>query len=160
MFNKSNALRSARGNMALVMVFSIVNVGLLIFDIGASFPFSIFSPFLMGYWSYLSLLEGDTFGVILYLAIFVLVMGTFLISWIFSKTKPKIMIIGFLVYLLDTAFMIWFFQSVGENNWMLDSLFHAWVLASMGFSLYVSFTTPKVVENPFDQNFGNDNERL
>ncbi len=119
MFNKSNALRSARGNMALVMVFSIVNIGLLIFNIGASFPFSIFSPFLMGYWSYLSLLEGDTFGVILYLAIFILVMGTFLISWIFSKTKPKIMIIGFLVYLLDTAFMIWFFQSVGENNWML-----------------------------------------
>jgi len=146
--------------MAFVMVFTIVNIALLIFDIGASFPFSIFSPILVGYWSYLSLLEGDTFGLILYLAIFVLIMGTFLISWIFSSKRPKLMLIGLIVYLLDTAFMIWFYLSVGENSWILDALFHLWVIASMGFSLFVSFTTPKPIVDPLNQDFGNNDERL
>jgi hypothetical protein len=160
MFNKSNALRSARGNMAFVMVFTIVNLVLLFLNISASFPFSIFSPVLTGYWSYLSLMEGDTFGVILYLAIFVLVMGTFLLSWFFSQKKPKLMLIGFVLYLLDTAFMIWFLLFVGDNSWILDSLFHLWVLVSMGFSLFVSFTTPKPIVDPLNQDFGHNDERL
>lgn len=160
MFNKSNALKSARGNMAFVMVFTVVNIALLILDIGVNFPFSLFSPFLTGIWAFLSFTEGDTFGIILYLAVFVLTMGSFLISWLLSLNKPKALILGFVIYLADTAFMIWFYLSLGDNTWMLDALFHLWVLISMGFAIYVSFTTPKAEVNPFGQDNPDNYERL
>lgn len=160
MFNKQTALRSARGNMALAMIFTIVNVVLYFLNINALFPFSLFSPFLMGIWGVLSLLEGDTFGFILYFAIVILVMGAFLASWLLSKAKPKLMLIGLLVFLGDTGFMVWFYTMIGDNGWILDGLFHLWVIVSMGYSIYVSFTTKPTAPEPTVEDLLNDYERV
>lgn len=160
MFNKQTALRTARGNMALAMIFTIVNIVLYFLNIGASFPFSLFSPFLTGAWSVMSLMEGDTFGLILYAAIFILVMGAFLASWLLSKAKPKLMLIGLLVYLGDTGFMIWFYSMLGDNGWILDGLFHLWIIVSMGYAIYISFTSKPQVAEPTVEDLLKDYERV
>lgn len=160
MFNKQTALRTARGNMALAMIFTIVNVVLYFLNINALFPFSLFSPFLMGIWGIMSLLEGDTFGLILYFAIVILVMGAYLASWLLSKAKPKLMLIGLLVFLGDTGFMVWFYTMIGDNGWILDGLFHLWIIVSMGYAIYVSFTTKPTAPEPTVEDLLNDYERV
>lgn len=141
MFKPENALRSAKGNMLLVMVFTLVNLVMFFLNVNASFPFSLFSPFVMGIWAYVAFAQNFISDMILYLSIFVLVFGAFLASYLLALSKPKILILGLVVYLLDTAYLFYFYLGIGDNSWILDAVFHLWVILSLANAIYVSFKT-------------------
>lgn len=143
MFKKQSAFQSAKANMALVMIFTLVNYVLYLLKIKIVFPFSIFTPLLLGVWVTESIQLGYTSGMAIYIFILVFVFGGFFGSYIALGKKPKLMILGLVIYILDTVFMIFYYSFFGGLEWAIDALFHVWVIASMTYAIVNINKTPK-----------------
>lgn len=146
MFKKQNAFQSAKANMALVMIFTLVNYVFFLLDMSLTFPFSMFTPLLLGAWATTSIQLGYTIEAIIYISIIVIVFGGFLGSYLGLAKKPKLMILGLVIYILDTIAMIFIYTSFGGFEWVIDALFHVWVIASMTYAIVNMFKTPKGLE--------------
>ena len=155
MFKKQNAFQSAKANMALVMIFTLINYVLFLLNMSLLFPFSMFTPLLLGGWATASIQLGYMTGAIIYIIIIVLVFGGFLGSYLALAKKPKLMILGLVIYILDTIAMIYIYTSFGGFEWVIDALFHVWVIASMTYAIVNMYKTPKglevVEDKPFEQ---------
>ncbi|KAF0226086.1 MAG: hypothetical protein FD133_269 [Erysipelotrichaceae bacterium] len=155
MFKKQSALQSAKANMALVMIFTLINYVLFLLDMSILFPFSMFTPLLLGSWATQSIQSGYIVEAIIYISIVVLVFGGFLGSYLALAKKPKLMILGLIIYILDTTAMIFIYTSFGGFEWVIDAIFHVWVIASMAYAIVNMFKTPKGLEvgedKPFEQ---------
>ncbi len=143
MFKKQSALQSAKANMALVMIFTLVNYVLFLLKMSISFPFSMFTPLLLGAWATSSIQLGYMLEAIIYISILVLIFGGFLGSYLALAKKPKMMILGLVIYILDTIAMIYVYTSFGGLEWIIDAIFHVWVIASMTFAIVNLYKTPK-----------------
>ncbi len=139
MFKPENALRSAKANMLLVLVFTLVNLVLFFLSLDIDFPFSLFTPYAMAIWAYQAYLQNFTSDMILYIAFFILVFGGFLASYLLALTRPRMMIVGLIIYLLDTAYLFYVYLGIGYSAWVIDAAFHLWVIISMAYAVYVSF---------------------
>ena len=161
MFRVDNAIRYAKSNMIFVMVFTLVNLALFFFNLNVSFPFSMFSPMYTGLWAYSYFLNGYTAQALVYVCLFILIMGSFLAIYLLTINRPKLLLVALILYVLDTAFMIYFYLDLGDFSWVIDALFHAWVIFSLAFGAYAAFKAkPK---NDYDQTVQeilNNNERV
>ena len=139
---------SGRHNLLLVVVFTVVNLVLLLTNSGSYFLFSAYIPYFLGDLGmdlcgkypaeYYEMYHGDVESIEFYdtsllavlVAIAAVITGLYLLCWFLAK-KPRV---GFLVFALvlfaiDTAFMLMIF---GINfEMILDIVFHAWVIISL-----------------------------
>ena len=135
---------SARANLLLVVVFTAVNLALLIFESGTYFLFSAYIPYLLtgtgmvlcGMYDlevYGEELEGIEFfdPAVFYilLAISLVILALYLISWIFSKKQGGWLIFALVFFGLDTLGMLLLGGFSMES--IVDVLFHAWVIFSL-----------------------------
>ena len=135
---------SARANLLLVVVFTAVNLALLIFESGTYFLFSAYIPYLLtgtgmvlcGMYDlevYGEELEGiqffDSSVFYILLAISLVMLALYLISWIFSKKQGGWLIFALVFFGLDTLGMLWLGGFSMDS--IVDVLFHAWVIFSL-----------------------------
>lgn len=146
--NKYNA---ARANLIAAIAFTVINIILLFIDGSPYFLFSIFVPYfiaLMGMmitgklpeeayseeWTAIEFLDSSVLVVMLVIAIVIL--GLYLLSWIFSK-KNRIgwLIFALVLFCIDTLLML-FLQGITQS--IIDVIFHIWVIVSLasGISAY------------------------
>ena len=147
-----NKFNGARVNLLLVVLFSAINLVMLVLNSGSYFLFSASVPYIIGTMAMLlcgkfpaeyyersmdeyAFYGNGVFAVLI--AIAVSIIALYLICWIFSK-KPRV---GFLVFALvlfaiDTAAL--FYNYGFDANMILDYVFHAWVIISLisGISAY------------------------
>ena len=151
-----NKFNGARANLLLVVLFSAINLVMLVLNSDSYFLFSASVPYFIGdiamdiCGKYPTEYYEQVYGVVpaaeeLYgngvfavlIAIAVSIIALYLICWFFSK-KPRV---GFLVFALvlfaiDTVALI---GLAGISvDWILDYVFHAWVIISLisGISAY------------------------
>lgn len=133
--------RTARMNIFIMMIFTLVNMVLILFGNETYFLFSASIPY------YLVTLgvvncgrlsdefytkagwEGEFYPVS-FLAILVIIavaiLAVYLLCWIFSKKKPAWMISALVLFCVDTLGMFYLY---GFNMSMIvDIIFHVWVL--------------------------------
>lgn len=125
--------------MLLVLVFTLVNIVLFFLSLDIDFPFSLFTPYVMAIWAYQAYLQNFTSDMVLYVCFFVLVLGGFLASYLLALTRPRMMIVGLIIYLLDTAYLFYVYLGIGYSAWVIDAAFHLWVILSLAYAVYVSF---------------------
>lgn len=150
MFKRQTTFQAAKNNMGLVMLFTVINLVLTFWGTGLSFPFSLFSPWLLGLWTGLSLTQGFVGEAIIYASLGILVFGLFLGSYLALKKKPKLMIIGLVVYFLDTMIMTYIFMGVDMVEMFINVLFHLWVIYSLGSAVLLMYKKP-TIENPMKE---------
>lgn len=133
---------SARSNLLLVVLFTVINVLLPVTQSNTYFLFSAFIPFiLMDYGMFYCgmypdevyggvpelyvLFDGSVFAVVA--VICALIVAVYLLCWIFSK-KHKIgwLIAALVFFALDTVGMFLFYGV--SLDAILDIIFHVWVL--------------------------------
>lgn len=136
---------AARSTLLSVLLFTAVNIVLLVTNANSYFLFSAFIPYaIMDYAMYFcgkypaEFYEGDIseyyfldnsflVGALVVVAI---ILGLYLLSWLLSK-KPRVgwLIFGLVFFALDTVLML---LMGGEAfHTVLDFIFHAWVLISL-----------------------------
>ena len=138
--NKYNA---SRANLIFAIAFTLINIALLFVD-GTYFLFSIYVPYfiaLMGMmltgklpdefytedWAGTEFLDSSALVVMLVIA--AVILGLYLLSWIFSK-KNKVgwLIFALILFSIDTIAML-FLQGIAES--IIDIVFHIWVIVSL-----------------------------
>lgn len=139
----------ARNNLLLVVLFTVVNVVLLVTNSNTYFLFSASIPYILAnfgmafggfypeeYYEGLGELQflGAPFLTVA-LVIAALIVVLYLLSWIFSK-KGRVgwLIFALVFFALDTAVMLLFTEISSEI--IVDIVFHAWVLFSLGSGIY------------------------
>lgn len=157
----TNKYMSARHNLLLVVVFTLINIVLLVTNSNSYFLFSASIPYLIVdlgmaycgkypaeyYGGDLEGLEffGDTFFAVT-LVIAAVCLLVYLLSWILSK-KPRVgwMIFALVCFVLDTAAMLLCWGI--STDMILDVVFHGWVIVSLIGGISAYFKLKKLPED-------------
>lgn len=140
---------NSRSNLLLVVVFTVVNLVLLITNSDTYFLFSAYIPYMLvtlgmmfcgmfpeDYYgeefSGMEFLDTSVFAVFLGLAL--IIVALYLISWIFSK-KNRVgwLIVSLVIFSVDTLAM---FALMGfELESIIDIVFHVWIIISLSLGI-------------------------
>ena len=160
-----NKYMRARHNLLLIVIFTLINIVLLLSKSNTYFLFSATIPY---YLADLGMLLCGKYpeeyyadmGEVVFLnnnfMVFVLVIAAvillmYLLSWIFSK-KPRVgwMIFALVFFLLDTLTMLWVMGISADM--IIDIVFHIWVLVSLTIGIVSYFKFKKLpIEDPVEQ---------
>ena len=151
--------QGARHNLLLVVIFSLVNIFLLVTNSNTYFLFSATIPYflvdmgmlLCGKYPEEYYLEfggidpvSDTFFIVMLVAAAVIIL-LYLLSWIFSK-KPRVgwMIFALVFFVLDTVGMLCLTGITSDM--IVDVVFHGWVIISLIGGVAAYFKAKKLPE--------------
>ena len=155
MFNLDKALRSAKSSMTIAMILTLLNLVILflayleVFAIDLSFPFSVFSIPVNALWSYIYLTEGYFQLGFFHMAMLVLMLGCFVGPLLLIEQNPKLLIVAALAYVADTVYMIYFYETIAlSSDWIVDLIFHGWVLFTIVLGIIAAFKAPKAESDP------------
>ena len=162
-----NTAKNTRHNILLVLVFTVINVLLLVSGANSYFLFSAYVPYALAdygmffggmypteyygeYLSEVSFLGTGFFAVMISLAVAVLVL--YLVCWILAKKKPKTWLtVALVLFGIDTVVLLWWLGFSADL--LLDYVFHVWVIVSLvkGLSALKKLKElPEEVEAPMD----------
>ncbi|MBQ8910705.1 MAG: hypothetical protein IJY91_06685 [Oscillospiraceae bacterium] len=147
----------ARTNLLLVIIFTLINIVLLVINSGTYFLFSSFIPWMMvddgmyscGLYPAEVYESGMAFLDTSYMVFCGIVAGMilvlYLLSWILSK-KPRVgwMIFALVVFVIDTAALL--LMVVNIADWIIDIAFHGWVIFSLINGIISYFKLKKLPE--------------
>ena len=154
----------ARHNLLLIVVFTFINIILLVTNSNTYFLFSATIPyyladlgmFLCGkypedyYWGLegMELLDNSFLVVMLVIAAVIILL--YLLSWIFCK-KPRVgwMIFALVFFALDTLGMLWLTGI--SSDAIIDVVFHAWVIISLISGIISYFKLKKLPDEPMKE---------
>lgn len=155
---------NARSNLIWVLVFTVINIILLITNSNTYFLFSAFVPYILtdlgmtlcgmyppeyyeGELAGMEFFGKEVFTVLLSIAVAILVL--YLLCWIFSKKNRRgWMIFAAVLFALDTVLMLLLNGIVLDMA--LDYLFHGWVLGSLFMGITAAGKLKKLPEDDAD----------
>lgn len=116
---------NSRKNLILVVVFTVVNLALLLFKSNTMFLFSATVPYFVAAVGVAAesspiMIIAMTFAVICIVAYFV--------CWLLSKKHYAWLIVALIMFTADTAFMALLYILMKDFTGIADVIFHAWVL--------------------------------
>lgn len=158
-----NKYITARANLLIVLIFTAINIVLLITKSNTYFLFSASIPYMLvdtgmflcgmypkelytGEFANMEFLPKPVFTVMLIIAIFVLAL--YFVAWLLSKKRK----VGFLIFALvlfsiDTVGMFLYFGI--SFSMILDILFHGWIIAILAVGISAHYKLKDLPEQEF-----------
>lgn len=154
---------SARHNILLIVVFTAINIFLLVTNSNTYFLFSAYIPYILvdfgmlfcgmypsefytGEFGGMEFLDKSFFAITLGVAVVILVL--YLLSWILSK-KDRVgwMIFALVFFSIDTVLMFLLNGIAMES--IIDVVFHGWVIYSLASGVHAYYKGKKIpLEEP------------
>ena len=148
----------SRHNILLVVLFSLINIILLVADGSTYFLFSAYVPYLFADLGMLftgsypsEVYTGDLAGMeflpksffVVMLVIVMIILVLYLLCWIFSK-KQRVgwMITALVFFVIDTAAML-LLNGISADG-IIDIVFHGWVVVSLIMGIAAHFKLKKL----------------
>ena len=138
------AYKNSRGNLLLIVIFTLINALLAYFG---SFSYFLFSAYL----PYLSVMLGfaltghietelpvtiDGKYLVWFIGFAVLVLGLYLLFFLFSKKHYGWLIPALVFFVIDTVFLVRdSFNGSFDFSVVMDLFFHAWVILSLALGI-------------------------
>ena len=165
---QSTRYNGSRINLLLVVLFTVINMILLVsgsnsyYLFSASIPYTItdLARYLCGLYPPEAYAEAGIYApqfsdislFYIALAISIVVIGLYLLSFFLSK-KQKVgwLIFALVFFVLDTAWLILYIGDI--LSILMDLLFHVWVIFSLSMGIYAYFKLrklPKEMDHPMD----------
>jgi hypothetical protein len=117
--------KTARGNLLLAIIFTVLNIVLYFVGSGSMLLFSISVPYFVVVFG--SLFE-FSFMMTAGCLIAVIVLAVYLLCWIFSKEHYGWMIAALVLFCVDILVMAGLYLLFGEVSGIVDVAFHCWIL--------------------------------
>lgn len=117
--------KSARMNLLLTIILTVVNVVMLLTGSENMLLFSISVPFYAVVFGYV--MEGTTM-LVTGIVIAAVMLTVYLLCWVFSKKHAGWLIAALVLFIIDTVVMGLMYLGLGEASGIMDILIHAWVL--------------------------------
>ncbi len=129
-------VKTGRGGLLMVLIFTVVNVAFLLLDMNTYFLFSaavpyyltvlglIFDSSLFGEWGSIDVFTLTALGISL------VILGAFFLCWLLSKKRLGWLIAALVLFVVDTICLAGFTWLLMENPLenLVDFLFHFWVI--------------------------------
>ena len=116
---------TARGNLLLMLAFTVVNIVLLVMGSDSMFLFSASVPYNA---MIFGIIDETGFLMIPAIVITVVTLAAYLLCWIFSKKHFGWMIAALVLFALDIVAMVGLWVLAPELFDVVDLLIHGWVL--------------------------------
>lgn len=122
----------SRGNLLLIIIFTLINIALLFTSSNTMFLFSITIPYYSAVFAYILELTGFYIvsGVVLLL---------YLACWFFSKKHYGWFIPALILFILDIVYLGYVTVDMGEGSNIIDILVHIWVLYYLASGIYFGY---------------------
>ncbi len=158
MFGNSNQIKRnqynvARVNVLSVVLFTLINVVLCLLGMDSYFLFSAIVPYFIAsigalwgglyppeYYADLEMTEADflsTGFVVACAVVAIVIIALYFVCWLLSKKHVAFMIAALALFAIDTILMPVLFGI--SLDWILDYVFHAWVLVSLVIGIVYHF---------------------
>lgn len=140
-----NTVKSARNNLLLILVFTLINIYLLVTSRNTYFLFSAYVPYILVdymmffgglypeeyYGEYINSIElWDKRALVLVAALAAVSVLLYVLCWFFSKKNPKgWLMFAMVLFAVDTVLMVWIAGISAPL--IMDYVFHAWVMISL-----------------------------
>lgn len=151
----ADKFNSARGNLMIVVVFTVINLVLLMLDTDTQFLFSASFPSLA---FALGDVLADELGMsILRTGALLLAIGNiglYFICWLFSKKRRGFMIFALILFILDCLIlgvMCLALYTDFDYSVLIDVVFHGWVLISLISGVAASAKLSQMERQPAPQ---------
>jgi hypothetical protein len=152
---------SARANLLLVIIFTAINMILLVANAGSYFLFSASVPYLLTLFGlllcgmlpaeYYAELEGfvplDKSVFIIALALAILILGLYLLCWFLSK-KNKVgwLIFALVLFSIDTLALFNYYGFAADS--FFDIAFHIWIIVILALGIDAHYKLKKMPDEP------------
>ena len=153
---------NSRHNLLIVLIFTAVNILLLVTNSNSYFLFSAYIPYLavdLGMYlcgKYPAEIYGEDYlfaeflpngFLIVMIVIAVAILALYLLSWLFTKKGNKgWMVFALVLFGVDTAAML-LFDGI-STDMIIDILFHGWVVYSLATGVSAASKLKKLPEEP------------
>ena len=124
---------SSRSSLLIVLIFTVVNLAMLLLDSGTYFLFSASVPYYLTAFGIGMDIGLGASGIgtftIIGLAISAVILAWYLLCWLLSKKRSGWMVAALVTFLLDTAALVALclaMDALAES--VMDLVFHAWVI--------------------------------
>ena len=143
-------IAGGRYSLLLILIFTVVNLVLLLVDSDRYFLFSAsgpyyFTAFGIGMDSALS--GGIGTFTITALVISLLILAVYLLCWILSKKRTGWLTAALVLFCVDTVGLL-FLSYIFETSNLLDFLLHAWAIYSLANGVYCAGKLKKSAPRP------------
>ena len=142
------AVKSARVTLISVLVFTLINIVLVVCKSSVYFLFSAYIPYMMSVLGmiYCGFYPAEFYGeeemeqlfdkpmLAVFLIIAAAILGQYLLSWFLSKKHGGWLIFALVVFSVDTLAM--FLLSDLQLDSILDIVFHGWVIFSLSRGIW------------------------
>ena len=128
-----NKMKSARHSLLLVLIFTVVNLVLLLADGNTYFLFSASVPYyLTAFGMGMDAEMGISVFTTTALVISAVILAAYLLCWIFSKKRVGWYVVALVLFILDTVLLVRLalsFDALADS--IMDLVFHAWVVLEL-----------------------------
>lgn len=158
--------KGSRNNILLVVVFTLVNSVLLITGSESYFLFSAAVPYYLTLYGMIytgrmpaeyyadveDFVPFDNSFFIITVAIAVIVIGLYALSWHLSKKRHGWLVFALVIFVIDTLAMFYF--AGFSSDMIIDIVFHAWVIISLASGISAALKLKKLPEEvpPVNEN--------
>lgn len=150
---QENLFKGGRSNLLLVLIFTVVNLVMVLMGSDSYWLFSAIIPY------YLTLFgivwDGAVIGTLTITALVIsaVILGAYLACWILSKKRTGWLVAALVLFVLDTLAMLGLMLLLGFGimDMLFDVIFHAWVIFSLVRGCLAAKKLkemPETVENP------------
>lgn len=132
-----NKLSSARHSLLLVVIFTVINLILLLCDGQTYFLFSASVPYYLTLFGMLmDAGAGGSVFTVTALVIAAACLAAYLLCWLLSKKRIGWYVVAMVLFILDTVMLLWMSVSLDilTDN-VIDLLIHGWVLVELAQAL-------------------------
>ena len=150
---QENLYRGSRYNLLVVLIFTVINLVMLLVGSGSYFLFSASIPYYLTVFGYM--FDNYTVGTFTLTALVIAaaILTVYLVCWILSKKRSGWIIVALVLFAVDTLAMLgmMFLSGTGIAAWIMDIVFHAWVIISLSRGLVAASklkTMPETTEMP------------
>ena len=128
-----NKMKSARHSLLLVLIFTVVNLVLLLADGNTYFLFSASVPYyLTAFGMGMDADAGGSVFTTTALVISAIILAAYLLCWIFSKKRVGWYVAALVLFIIDTALLVLLalaFEMLADS--IMDLVFHGWVVLEL-----------------------------
>lgn len=127
--NAEKNFTKSRNNLLAVVLFSLVNVVLTLFNAEISFLFSATFPMVsIGFGTALFEETGSNVFMIIGIIIALISIAFYGLCFLLSKKNKAFILVAFVFFVMDTLLLILFIVIAFDASILLDIVFHAWIL--------------------------------
>lgn len=145
-------VKVARYNLLLMIIFTVINIAILLTDGGVMLLFSATVP----YFAVLLASMAEITAVGIGVALFILVL--YFICWIFSKKHYGWMIAALVLFAIDTLLMAVSYILIADATGILDVVIHIWVFYYLIIGVKYGIKLKKLPIESLDALYDEDSE--